>query len=301
MERFKKEILGSQCFNNVKKIHPNFDEFISKHIKAISGDLLEDGLGIDKEVRKELIENLNVIVNCAASVDFNSRIDEAIRINIYGSLKMMELAKECKSVENFVHVSTCYVNSDKKGVIQEKIYEMSGDPEELIANLMKRNPDELVRDTPKILGTFPNTYTFTKSMAERIMKKRRGDLTVTIVRPSIVGASWKSPNIGWIDTVTAASAIYLLMGLGIQKSIQGDLSAVSDQVPCDFVGDMVIVSGATYANSKDITVVHAGSSARNPCTWMDGVEYTRNYWRTHPPGKRISAPTMHVFKSARMF
>lgn len=35
---------------------------------------------------------------------------------------MMELAKKTVNLENFVHVSTCYVNSDKRGWIEEDIY-----------------------------------------------------------------------------------------------------------------------------------------------------------------------------------
>jgi hypothetical protein len=41
MERFKKEILGSQCFDKVRKQYHNFDEFINAHVKPISGDLVK--------------------------------------------------------------------------------------------------------------------------------------------------------------------------------------------------------------------------------------------------------------------
>ncbi len=100
---------------------------------------------MDKDDRKEIIDNVNVIINCAASVDFNSRLDEAIKINVYGTLKMFYLAKESKNIENFVHVSTCYVNSDKKGLIQEKIYDISIDAEEYINTLYKKPINEVLR------------------------------------------------------------------------------------------------------------------------------------------------------------
>lgn len=301
MERFKKEVLGSKCFDRVKKKIPNFDEYINTHVRPVSGDLLEENLGLDKDERKEITDNVNVIINCAASVDFNSRLDEAIKINVYGTLKMFYLAKDSKNIENFVHVSTCYVNSDKKGLIQEKIYDISIDAEEYINTLYKKPVNELVQETPRILGNYPNTYTFTKSMAERILKKKRGDLPLTIVRPSVVGASYKDPSMGWIDTVTAASAIYLLMGIGIMKAVEGNQYSIADQVPCDYVGDVVLVSAATYANKNALTVVHAGSSAKNPVTWKEGIELARQYWKTHPPEKRIGSPSMIVIKDARLF
>lgn len=64
-------------------------------------------------------------MNCAASIDFNARLDQAIDSNIKGSLRMMELAKACKKLQVFTHVSTCYVNCTLNGLIREDIYESS--------------------------------------------------------------------------------------------------------------------------------------------------------------------------------
>lgn len=60
-----------------------------------------------------LIENVNIIIHCAATADFNARLDDAIKINVKGPLEVLGLAKRIKNLENFVYVSTCYVNSDK--------------------------------------------------------------------------------------------------------------------------------------------------------------------------------------------
>ena len=72
-----------------------------------------------------LIDNINVlkvyyifikiIINCAASVDFNSKIHEALSINYYGTQRMLNLASRCKHIENFMHMSTAYVNSNITG------------------------------------------------------------------------------------------------------------------------------------------------------------------------------------------
>lgn len=59
---------------------------------------------------------------------------------------------------------------------------------------------------------------------------------------------------GWLDTVTAASAIYLTAGLGVLKYLEADPKVISDQIPVDFVGDSMIVAAATYANSHKLTV-----------------------------------------------
>ena len=69
-----------------------------------------------------------------------------------------------------------------------------------------------MKRTPILLGDYPNTYTFTKSLTERILEKERGKFPITIVRPTIIGSSWRDPHMGWVDTVSAAGALYLLGG-----------------------------------------------------------------------------------------
>ncbi len=50
-------------------------------------------LGMKEEDMNFIFENVSVIINSAASVDFNASLDSAIRDNIEGTLKIYELAK----------------------------------------------------------------------------------------------------------------------------------------------------------------------------------------------------------------
>ena len=47
--------------------------------------------------------------------------------------------------------------------------------------------------TPKLIGDKPNTYTYTKQLAETLLMEEGGDLPLAIVRPSIVTAAWREP------------------------------------------------------------------------------------------------------------
>jgi hypothetical protein len=53
---------------------------------------------------------------------------------------MLKLAKECKNLEIFTHVSTCYVNCYRQGFIEEDIYEKDMDVENIVARYMAMNP-----------------------------------------------------------------------------------------------------------------------------------------------------------------
>jgi len=75
------------------------------------------------------------------------------------------------------HVSTAYVNSNRAGgVINEDIYEIEGglDSETVVQNILSLNPQQVIDKEKELIGLYPNTYTFTKSLAERTLKKRHG-------------------------------------------------------------------------------------------------------------------------------
>jgi hypothetical protein len=55
---------------------------------------------------------------------------------------MHDLAKECKLLQIFTHVSTAYVNCEKKGFIKEQIYEIDQDSEEVINKVLKMSKAE---------------------------------------------------------------------------------------------------------------------------------------------------------------
>jgi alcohol-forming fatty acyl-CoA reductase len=93
-------------------------------VKPIAGDLLLDNLGINEADEAMLVGDLDFIINSAASVNFDDHLHDAIRINYQGTLKMLALAQKCKHLQTFVHVSTAYVNSNRRGFIEEKIYDI---------------------------------------------------------------------------------------------------------------------------------------------------------------------------------
>lgn len=166
---------------------------------------------------------------------------------------------------------------------------------------MKMPSTELERQTKTILGNYPNTYVFTKSAVERIMKAERPpNMTITIVRPSIIGASVSEPCVGWVEGVTAASAVFLLSGIGMLKHIHANPNAIGDVVPVDVVSDEVIVTGAICANAKDISVFNCGTSSRNPMIWEISRKQTELYWSLNPPEKRLSKPRPQLIKDEKV-
>ena len=44
------------------------------------------GLNLTDKTRNELTQNLNIIINCAATIDLDVKLDTAVRVNVTGPL-----------------------------------------------------------------------------------------------------------------------------------------------------------------------------------------------------------------------
>lgn len=153
-------------------------------------------------------------------------------------------------------MSTCYVNCDKEGYIEEKVYDIKEDSEQLINGLLKMTPEDQDKNLKQILGKFPNTYTFTKSMGERTLKKKRpADMPVVLLRPSIVGGAHRDPYPGWTDTLSAAGGLGFVGAIGVMDLIQCDPKQILDIIPVDFVTHATIVSTALQMDTPGFKVV----------------------------------------------
>jgi len=66
------------------------------------------------------------------------------------------------------------VNCNKpNGFIEERIYDdVDYDAEELVNKVLAMSEKEVLEKQAGILGTFPNSYTFTKNLGERLISRR---------------------------------------------------------------------------------------------------------------------------------
>ena len=201
-ERMQSEIIQSEVFNRLKGDIgvPAFNDLIRTKLRALPGELTMAEVGLTPELLAELYPRLNFVIHSAAVVDFSERLDRAVELNVLGSLRLLEIAKRCAQMDGFVHVSTAYVNSNRRGWIEEKLYPLGYDPDEMLLKIREMKEPELDKIAGSgLLAEWPNTYTFTKAMTEHLMEKRRAHVPLVVLRPSIIGSSWREPVPGWVD------------------------------------------------------------------------------------------------------
>lgn len=113
--------------------------------------------------------------------------------------------------------------------MEEYIYDdLDIDVEEVIERVLNMSVEEIEKQTPEIIGKFPNTYTFTKNLSEKLIRKNRGDTPTVILRPSIIGAGYTEPLTGWTDALSAAGAIYLLSLIGLMNDMMASTRYIGD-------------------------------------------------------------------------
>ncbi|XP_012263699.2 putative fatty acyl-CoA reductase CG5065 [Athalia rosae] len=258
-----KEIFSSPLFSDVRADRLNL-------IQVIEGDVGEDGLGISKSDNDLLVSKCTLVFHAAAFISFAARLDMAIRINLEGSRQVLDLAKNMLNCKAMVYVSTAYANCTvRNAIVEEKLYPTPCDPIDFLKMVKKLSPEELEAKTNELIGNHPNTYTFTKQMAEALLAKERGHVALSIVRPSIVLNTWKIPKIGWVDNVNNGACGFIAgVNKGIFRTIPARPGAVTDMIPADMVVSVILTSALQALRDPDnLHVYHCTSGIENPVTW----------------------------------
>ena len=136
--------------------------------------------------------------------------------------------------------------------------------------MLKLDPEYVKNNEASLIYSYPNTYTFTKSMVERVIRKRRGNLPIAIVRPSIVISAYSEPVEGWTDTLAAGGIVALVMVNGIMKALNYDPKINVDTIPVDYV-TRTILAAAAYSglSAPNLIIVHSTSSHLCPLKMGD--------------------------------
>ncbi|XP_034234856.1 putative fatty acyl-CoA reductase CG5065 [Thrips palmi] len=281
------ELLNAPLFDKLRKERPHE---LNK-IVPILGDVTEPELGIGQSDQNLLIRTVSVVFHSAATVKFDEALKLSVTINMLGTKRLVELCHRMMGLEALIHVSTAYCNCDREEVA-EVIYPPPYDPEKIIQSMEWMDDDLIEAITPRLIGNRPNTYTFTKALAETMLLKESGNLPVAIVRPSIVLSSFQEPVAGWVDNWNGPTGIIAAAGKGFFRTMLCHESKVADLVPVDMVINLMIAAAwRTASNRPDgIAVYNCATGMQNPITWKEFVDYSFVFMRKHPLGDLIWYP-----------
>ncbi|CAC5417207.1 FAR [Mytilus coruscus] len=258
------EIVSSKLFNTLREDYPEFH----KKLIPVCGDILHDNLGVCQTDEQKMIDNVQIVFHSAATVRFDEEMKLSVEMNVHGTNRVLQFCKKLVHIESFLHVSTAYANCNVKK-IEEKVYEPPLHPSKILDATGWMGTEILNMLTPKMIKDRPNTYTYTKSIAEYLVHEARGELPVAIFRPSIVGASWEEPVPGWVDNFNGPTGLLAAIGNGLLRNMIGDSSKTADIIPVDTASNMMIASAwNTAVNRSSVgNVYHCTTGQLNKLTW----------------------------------
>jgi fatty acyl-CoA reductase len=219
-------------------------------------------------------------------------------MNVRGVKRMIDLALKMKKLQVFVHVSTAYANCERQH-IAEVVYNPPVQPEKILEACDWMEDDLVNLITPKLIKTRPNTYTFTKAIAESLVLQHQNDFPITIVRPSIVGATWLEPFPGWIENLNGPTALFVMSGKGLLKTMLAQRNAVADILPVDTCVNFLIAAGWYRGTNRtsDPMVFNCTTGRINPLRWSVAEDVVNKVIKHTPLENVFMYPSGHFTSS----
>ena len=148
--RVNRDILKNDAFDRLRNEYATdpvsagglddetFDEMCERRIFAIEGDVGQDGLGLDDN-GLTLMATVDIAVHSAATVSFDSALDDAVQVNLLGPGRVAAVLRAAAAARTeptsgglgpgepayLVAVSTCYVAGSRRGNAPEQMVQDS--------------------------------------------------------------------------------------------------------------------------------------------------------------------------------
>ena len=180
-------------------------------VQVFSGDVSQPHCGLDPAAYERLSAQVTRVIHSAATVRFDHSLEEARRINVEGTKRILDFATGARELRSFAYVGTAYVAGERSGLVRE---------------------DELA-----VGQSYRNTYEQTKAEAESLVRASLLSMPGLILRPSII--------VG--DSRTGVTSSFKMMYWPLKiyarhlwRTVPGYPDAVLDIVPVDFVATSVV-------------------------------------------------------------
>jgi len=279
-------IIKSQLYSKLRESMPD----LSERVIPVAGDILEPNLGMSEEDIKRVAAETNIVFHSAATVKFDEELRLSVQMNVIGVKSIVKLA-QMEKLEALIHVSTAYANCNKMQV-KEMVYDPPLHPSKLIDAVEWMDKDAIEALTSKLIGDRPNTYTYTKAVAEYLFIEETKGMPVAIFRPSIVGASWQEPLPGWVDNLNGPTGLITAIGKGLLFVMQGNVYKIADIIPVDTATNaMIAVAWHTAIEKPAETLVFNCTSGQiNKLTWGMFQDYPKEHFLSNPYAKMLRVP-----------
>ncbi|KAF5290689.1 hypothetical protein FQR65_LT01979 [Abscondita terminalis] len=262
---------------NVKKIYAimfkNITPDVFKKLTLLKGDLKMVKLSLSDEDVELILNEVNCVFHVAAEM------------HLTGSV--------------FVHVSTAYAQCNKI-TVEEIMYESECNSETMLTMLETIYHKKLDKMAPIFMDELPYTYTFSKQLAEDLIRRRAFNLPIAVVRPSIITPSLKEPFPGWTNQHQLYPLLIAASNLSLLHILNTSSSTIVDVIPLDYTVNLILAVAWETAsqNQGDIVVYHSTTGHHNPLTMKKFNNLLQKYDSKLPSTKKLWHRCLILTKSA---
>jgi long-chain acyl-CoA synthetase len=221
-------------------------------IQVYSGDVGQANCGLDTATWQRLSAETTRVIHSAATVRFDHSLNEARRINVEGTRRLLDFASGARQLRSLAYVGTAYVAGVRSGLVPES---------------------ELA-----VGQSYRNTYEQTKAEAEALVRSRMNSLPCVILRPSII--------VG--DSRTGVTSSFKMMYWPLKiyarrlwRTVPGYPDAVLDIVPVDFVA--TAVARLLFDDAAIGSTVHLCAGPRGSATIEQIARRAMKYFNAPEP------------------
>jgi long-chain acyl-CoA synthetase len=152
-----------------------------------------------------------------------------------------------------------------------------------LENQIRKNRVRWLRQTLTDAGSnratelgWPNTYTYTKSLSESIIRNfldANPSAAVAVVRPAIVESSLEKPFLGWNEGINTSASLSYLLGTFFRQLPTNEAKCL-DMIPVDLVTRGMTLISAAIVERRHAAVYQLATSVTNACNMGRSIELT---------------------------
>ena len=221
-------------------------------VEVYPGDVSQPNCGLDPAAYSRLSALATRVIHSAATVRFDHTLDEARRVNVEGTRRILDFAAGARQLRSLAYVGTAYVAGERSGLVLE---------------------DELA-----VGQGYRNTYEQTKAEAEALVRSRLGSLPGVILRPSIIVGDSRTGVTSSFKMMYWPLKIY---ARGLWRTVPGFPDAVLDIVPVDYVASSV--ARLVFDEAAQGATVHLCAGPRGSATIDQVARRAREYFNAPEP------------------
>ena len=262
---------------------------------------LRDALAVNVDSTHHLIEFIRAsdhaallhLSTCYVAGQRDGRVSERVRMNYTPAhLKDFDSEKEWRRLHDLVEsaearVEGPEVTGELKKQALGKEHAAKGLSGHALENQIRKNKVRWLKNYLTEEGTrranelgWPNTYTFTKSLAESLIAKYGAGLPIAIVRPAIVETSVSKPFRGWNEGINTSASLSYLLGTAFRQLPSNERKRL-DIIPVDAVCAGITLIGAALVERRHDPMYQLATSVTNPCDMGRSIELTSLGHRRH--------------------